>query len=467
MKWSQYYDTARRLGIKAVISSRYRYKTARYKTWFVLKNHSFLSKKKRKQEFQKKIQKGEIYFTTELVQTGFSDQLFGFKLLYEVGNSIGLKYIYTPLKSARSSTPFLGFTDKSNTETSGVVSSNHADADSIFNFLGINQSLKELSKPSPDAETYHVELILDFLIKDINRIDTYEKLIESVTRIMIPFIDKNRPTLFILKAYPPFYFSFYKMIPETVESKINYRKFFQKKARNSEKLHKVQDSAKLNIFIHIRQGDTAVIQTPWDTYIPVWYKIQGKFKQFRQLEAIKCDDIILVKEFYSFFKKILEKLRIEEISTHVFSDGFKKAFLQIYKFSSRKDVTLEEINKLKLVENTYDDYQFGIFKSIPNTNLIIGEELTKLYDLIRSFMNTDIIIIGTQQTMIPKLIASYFNVDQMPLLIILYKSKPRYLDYLGIKIDQSNIIQVNINDYDEVLIVNKIQDYLSRSGLYR
>lgn len=82
-------------------------------------------------------------------------------------------------------------------------------------------------------------------------------------------------------------------------------------------------------------------------------------------------------------------------------------------------------------------------------------------------MNTDIIIIGTQQTMIPKLIASYFNVDQMPLLIILYKSKPRYLDYLGIKIDQSNIIQVNINDYDEVLIVNKIQDYLLRSGLYR
>ena len=43
---------------------------------------------------------------------------------------------------------------------------------------------------------------------------------------------------------------------------------------------------KINLLVHIRQGDTAVIETPWDTYIPVHSKGYGLFREFENLELL-------------------------------------------------------------------------------------------------------------------------------------------------------------------------------------
>ncbi|TVQ05930.1 MAG: hypothetical protein EA359_01995 [Balneolaceae bacterium] len=464
MKWNETSIKNYKIVEKLTFVISQRFDTIKYHAWYFFKSLSLKSEKKKFKMFQTKAQKSELFFTTNLVQSGFTDQLFGFKLLYEIGTSLGLEYTYTPLESIRSSIPFSEFGEKESTSTSEKKDINHEKPDSIFNFLGINQSLAQLSKPLQGDEVYNADINLDLLVKNDGSIKTFDQLLKTVNQALLPFIYRNRPTVYCFRASARFYFPFNKLIPKTTESIIDYQKFFQNKLDSTNFKNK-NDSCKFNIFLHIRQGDTAVIQTPWNTYIPVWYKFKDKYKQLTRSDELNEAGFISIQDFYSFYITLLENLDANQFATHVYSDGFKKAFLLIYKYSKRKDITQKEINRLKSVQVNYDTDQFSVFRKIPNTKMVIGEELSKMYEYIHDFMKADILITGTQQIMIPKLVASYFHEDEMPLLIILYRNKSLDIDYLGLNEVQGNIIQVNIENYDEIYISNKIRDHLTKKTI--
>ncbi|MEA3446543.1 MAG: hypothetical protein U9R19_17645 [Bacteroidota bacterium] len=92
-------------------------------------------------------------------------------------------------------------------------------------------------------------------------------------------------------------------------------------------------------------------------------------------------------------------------------------------------------------------------------NKFIGEEHEKLYDLTHSFLNADIVIIGTQQRMIPKLFSFYCNKNNGPLVLVLYKLSASKYKQLGIPQIDSNFIFVNINNYDIPEIISRIKEF--------
>ena len=92
---------------------------------------------------------------------------------------------------------------------------------------------------------------------------------------------------------------------------------------------------------------------------------------------------------------------------------------------------------------------------------IIWEGREKLFDLVQSFFEADIIIFGTQGKMIPKLVAIYSNSENMPLLINLYKKKQPFIDYLGIEHNLERVLFVDADDYDMEEISNRLKNHLA------
>ncbi|MGH7885232.1 MAG: hypothetical protein ACRENO_06005 [Thermodesulfobacteriota bacterium] len=85
-------------------------------------------------------------------------------------------------------------------------------------------------------------------------------------------------------------------------------------------------------------------------------------------------------------------------------------------------------------------------KNIYASKLIIGEERTKLISLLNSIFESDLIILGTQQSMIPKFIALYFDIRIMPIVVILYREiVPDYPFFSSEEINKKFIF-VDLND---------------------
>jgi hypothetical protein len=111
-----------------------------------------------------------------------------------------------------------------------------------------------------------------------------------------------------------------------------------------------------------------------------------------------------------------------------FSDGFRRAFDLLHKDIERLKLTPDRLKILNHSQKHYDQKAFEILKGIKNGETVIGESSTNLFDLIHSALSSDIVIIGTQQQMIPKLLTNYCaNYDQMPTVIVLHRgSKPNH-----------------------------------------
>ncbi|MCC5907091.1 MAG: hypothetical protein JJU13_12845 [Balneolaceae bacterium] len=374
-----------------------------------------------------------------------------------------MQYCFTPLKSHRSSIPFMVFEKNNFTAEKQLLNKKETTAtpESIFDFLGINPAIEKISKEPAGSEVYDVLIDLEKFKIGKKKFKSFHLLIEDLKAQLATFIHPEMPTLFRFRAKPKTYFMYYKKIPDLSKSEIDYRNFFirnaRKKVGNSHFI-----SSKIKLMVHIRQGDTAVVQTPWKTFIPVWHKIPGKFTQFKRMEDIPNSQFTTIDNFYNFLEKLQQNLGKELFSTVVFSDGFKKAFLQIYLKSKRSDLSDQEIEKLKEIQANYDKNQFSNFEKLSNTKTIVGEELDNLYDLVQTFMEAEILVIGTQQIMIPKLVASYCNRENMPLIIVLYSSKKLNLDFIGLENDSPNILQIDIHDYDIREISTKIKAFITK-----
>ncbi len=428
-----------------------RFRHARYKVWLSLKQVSFKDRDEKIRQVEQILRENpNIYFTTDLVKTGFTDQMVGFDFLYKLGRGLGLKYYHTPLSAHRSSDPFL---HDPITQNQQEESKEFKD---IFDFVGVNECLGKQSAGvlKPRKEIY---LNLNITLYGSEGIDSYEALIQKMKEILYPFLSTNRTIILCLFAEPKTYFEYYRYLYDRKEHEIDYFNCF----KNLGSRWKSEfDTDSTNMLVHIRQGDTGTVETPWNTFIPVWYEIDGKFTQFKNDEDIPGDKRIAPNIFYQFVKELQKALAIKELSTAVFSDGYKKTFRWIYKYSREKDISSEEIEKLKELEPNYDDLQFGSFSDLQNTHTIIGEEVEKLYSLVQSFFDADIIVTGTQAVMMPKFLATYGKKDQMPFLIVLYHSEKPYLDFLGLKESDPFLMLVDIDNYDIKEIAVHASEYL-------
>lgn len=439
-----------------------KFKEVRYKVWLNSKQISFKDRDEKVRLVEEILEKNpNIYFTSGLVKTGFTDQLMGFDFLYKLGKGVGLKYFHTPLSAHRSSDPFLfdPITQKKKVESK----ENSTQFDDIFNFLGINEYLSRESAEAaiPDKQ---IPLNLNLTLYDREGIDSYESLIEEMKVILYPFLKKNKSILIIFQTEPKTYFHYYRYTVDQKTHEIDYNSCY-KNFGGADDLKSEYTPGSTNILVHIRQGDTGTIETPWKTYIPVWHETEGKFKQFQNDRDIPGHKRIYPEEFYQFVKELQGNLAVKKLQTVVFSDGYKKTFRWIYKYFRESDISLEEIERLKKLEPDYDELQFGKFNDLENTKTVIGEEIAKLYRLVDSFFDADVLVTGTQATMIPKLTATYGKKDRMPFLILLYHTQKPSIEYVGFKDSSPFLMFVNIEDYDLLEVSNRVTAYLETRGV--
>ena len=160
---------------------------------------------------------------------------------------------------------------------------------------------------------------------------------------------------------------------------------------------------KIKLLVHIRLGDIGTVKTPWNTFIPLIGP--KKMDEIANLNDAECNYILDIKNYYDFIQKFISYFDSELFSIVVSSDGYKAAFKKIKRNIKKFDFDSNQLKALKRIEVTYDQENFSIFKDFKNLVCIVGENDNNLYDLIHSSLMADIIIIGDQQRMLPKLIA--------------------------------------------------------------
>ena len=123
------------------------------------------------------------------------------------------------------------------------------------------------------------------------------------------------------------------------------------------------------------------------------------------------------------------QLREQEKSTLVFSDGYERAFNILYRGIRRRRLgwTDSQIDAVRKLEHSYEREQFSRFDQLEGCRCVIGENKSNLCDLLDSMMQARVIVTGTHGEMVQKLVAAYFDLDTMPVVIVLYRrNRPDY-----------------------------------------
>ena len=127
---------------------------------------------------------------------------------------------------------------------------------------------------------------------------------------------------------------------------------------------------------------------------------------------------------------------------------------------------------LKKLEKKIDYDEYKQFNDLPNCKCIIGETDHKLFDLVHSALLADLIIIGDQQKMLPKLMINYADYSSPPIIVHLHNRKSFTYYDKDIGLNNTNIDFFSINledntiDHDEIIkkIYRKLTYKLKKSA---
>ncbi len=324
----------------------------------------------------------------------------------------------------------------------------------------MNSGLKELSADIHPSDYKEVIVDLDQMEFEKRIRSSYRNLVFYLKTKLVNLISEDENLLIRFRSSPNV-FQLYRLLAHHQKFDLPLRNFF---FRNREKKPWRSWFAgdKIKLIVHIRQGDTAIIKTPWNTFIPVWYKMKNRYTEVRHRAKIAGEyEVIDVGVYYEFLNDLYRQFESGFFSGLIFSDGFHQAFETIEKESVYRNFTESQKKTFQRLKMSYDQKQFKNFYDWEDVDTVIGEEREKLFDFIQSFFEADMIIFGTQAKMIPKLVSIYTDEDTMPLLINLYQNRHPNIDYLGIDHSSERVLFVDVNDYNAGRIADRIKTYLA------
>ena len=426
------------------------------------------------------LSKPNVYFTFSPTEAGFTDQLFAFSIYYKLGLSLGYQYIHTPFQSSHSSSLpetqnnkfpmgtthlfakiFRRLRRKFQYYWNRTVLNQFPDP---YDFLGFNSYLAKRNSPIPNRNLTKIVLPLGDSVLRENDLNTFEEIQNFVSDSIYKSINAQKDLLVVFKATSfPFLMGqlVHSSIPDFQDGLDLNKAYFD--ARQINPWKPIFEKNSLKMMIHIRQGDVAVIETPWETCIPVWEKNLVEYPNFQD---IQYDNRVLHLDEYSLFTERLQAhLKDITFSSLVFSNGFSRAFSQFHhKGMESLNITTDQEKSLLESVETYDEKAFKKFSGLSNSTLVLGENSEKLCDLIHSILLADLIIIGPRGGLVPKFLATYRNTDNMPIVIVLHKGTPppfSHTDYMGLHDNISKFIDVNILEDDLELVFSKLDKMLS------
>ncbi len=398
----------------------------------------------------------KMYFYIKINQSGLTDQLMQFCCFHVLGYYMNLSYLHLPLHSHRSETSFFavlagkierklinrriqlcskpgdhGFVRLERVGVSLLLqccsSYKRLFMSDIFDFLGINAAFfKRSSKWPEDYEVVEVVLSDEILLRA--SVEDFDGLIKYVSGLLQKR-GRDAPVIADFSLAPGGGRRFFRFLlshlnydNKSVETLLNLRDMYRD-ARQLRPHPDKYEPNKTRLLVHIRQGDTAVLNTPWGTLLPVRAGNNRFMRECYTLDSAVREeygnDVFRPGEVY----RVVKKLVCDDLlpwSCLVFSDGYSAAFRKVFTEGKRL-ISKEKRKNLKAYSRKYAENEFGIFRNIPGVKLFVGEDREKLKNLIHSVFLADVIVTTSQQRMIPKLVSFYFNGENMPLLIILHK----------------------------------------------
>lgn len=394
--------------------------------------------------------KPAVYFTVHTGQQGFTDQIMQLSAFYKLGRACGLPFYYVPFISDRSQ-PLVA-----DSECNETLSS-YQD---VYDFLGVNKSFNAQEVVAFNDE-FTFEVNLSDAILEKEGISNFELLASYVkskvtkqvlrtktkkTWLVILRMDRARPKPGKTKRQ---FFALINSSPKANKFSIDFRSIYERERLNKP-VKSIFKQAHSKVLIHIRQGDTSVLKTPWNTFIPVDGRRPDFLNETDTLEEIKAryhdkfvDSIFTSSDFYQFLKNFKSHCTTSPPSVGVFSDGFRRAVDRVVQSTSKMALSNEQIQELKAYRETVDNEAFKEFFEDKDISCHIGESALSLYQLIDSALHADIIITSAQQRMLPKLIANY-SPRGGPAVIVLYRNEePDYSDVIAAH--KARFIYVNID----------------------
>jgi len=379
--------------------------------------------------------------------------LFG--MLYKLGAYLKLKYHYTPVQP------------RPNLLKSGlapVFESGEPAADSyrgIFEFLGFDWYFSQNYSCESIDEIETIEFNFDPATFEENRLDDLHDLIDHLSKLIMNTSPAGEVPLhirFVLREQIGA-LSWLHALPNTLldfDFADIYRSFRQQNA-----IPDVFENDKPKVLLHIRQGDTAVIETPWNTFIQVWPRGRDNFVERQTFAEVNDHQRISVADFEKFYSDLQLGLKDIDLSTLVHSDGFARAFFQLEKNMGRMNYNEEQVVALTKHGAIYNEMAFEVFRRHGEVKVFVGEELPLLFELMHAFYTADIVIIGTQQRMLAKQYAYSFSNGSGPLMITLYRQKRPYYNYFGNRSLLDNCLYVNMDDYCISKVIEEAKQFLA------
>lgn len=377
-----------------------------------------------------------VHFSYEIFEaTGFGDQLDRLRLVHNLGTSMGFTYVHAPFHLPRSSDgldKFIGLKDHFPLKTEDFDPNNVAfldlTLDEMFKVKKFNtlldlraEILRQVSLFSLGEER---QIIVRFtLLRNAQpgiRVETKSKKGKVQRR------NQLRPTIALDRWFAhddPDHLNF-RAIFEEARAKAPRKSVFAADEAKTKATAKAKTTAKTNVLVHVRQGDVAMIETPWNTFLPVKYLLGNRKSRFSELSKFEHagDTFVDLKEYHGFLNNFLSHADCPARSVAISSDGFDRGFDNI--FANREETGLSEdiLHKLEDIRDGYDERAFSIFDNLDNCQCLVGETDENLFDLISAVLKADIIVAGTQQRMVPQLLDLYPRPENPPIVIVLHKN---------------------------------------------
>ncbi|MGC9524559.1 MAG: hypothetical protein ACP5D7_03375 [Limnospira sp.] len=382
----------------------------------------------------------EIYFTIAFKPgAGLTDQLLQFSSFYRLGLVLGYRYVHTPADNFRSSSrvyEFLGFNDFFPLQISEFERRSH----SRFS-LPISDHKLQLSR---------VKNIVDLLLFVKASVENFKQKTD-VEPILLAFE---------LEGYQRLFFAWiHKGIPDFPDG-LNLRSHYEEKRRQHPARSHFQDD-KIKLLVHIRQGDTGYLKTPWNTVVPVLGSHQ--FTELEHLGDLR-EQYIDIPDYFRMLQKLVQFLGADRLSIAIASDGYDRTFETLEPHLDKLGWTPEQRRQIERSRLDYESREFAPFNQFKNTTILLGETEENLRSFIHACLTADIILVGYQQhqRMIPKLLAIYDRESDPPILVNLHRTPtaPYHKTNLGLTEKKAIQINVKVGESNEDEIVSLIHQKL-------
>lgn len=387
---------------------------------------------------------------------GLADQLNQFRVFHKLGQSLGYTYWHRPFFSRRTTLAahrnaqalppsypklrrLLGLQNRPSRPQLPVLD--------VYDFIGFNDYFLARNEQRGIGASKVIDIKLgDDLLERLDITDL-AGLQDFVRRRVAETDAKPRVTLVELGLLGTR--AFFQLVNAEIPddpTDFDLRAIYLKK-RSTHPWPSLFPGDAVKTLLHVRQGDTAALETPWHTVISQWPR-EYRFTEYARFDDMPAQNRVLrVEDFHRFFKKFVACID-EPVSTLLFSDGFKGSLRRLNRHRNKHGLTPKQLRALNKAVGSFDRTKFRPFKELNDCDLLIGEEPEKLFHLIHSFLEADLVITGPQGHMIPKLIGHYCDVENMPIVLVLSRSNELMSKAFGRLNKAGKVVFVNISQPD-------------------